>query len=265
MDILFISALIVTVFSIWVTVIACVRYSREEVKNEKAKFLTGPLGQLTVLAVLIVAGVTIFFFRSRTEERIFFNDGVAALFRSFEHATNHTKLITVYASQDATTNFYYWGKMTDKKAGFFSYEANASIKPVGLESSGGYISFYSQPFDRMWYRAVTFRLRATTLNSARADVGIRLVVDDPSAAGDRELAIYELSSLRGTNDAGLGSDWTLFEIPIEKFERTAGGKGQFPDGLDANKINKIVFFVDPKKVRDCPKATLFFSDIVFKK
>jgi hypothetical protein len=53
-------------------------------------------------------------------------------------------------------------------------------------SSGFYITFYGKPIDRLVYDEMSFDCKATDVVKGEADVGVRLSVDDPNSAGDRE-------------------------------------------------------------------------------
>ena len=181
-----------------------------------------------------------------------------ATFNSYDHVTNHTPYITAFGS---TTNSLEWIIEADKRTAAFNYEADVKIKPSGLESSGAYLTFYENPFDRHGLRSICFECKATGFNG-KPDIGLRLAVDDPHGAGDRELRTLEFSSLAvmGPIDA----QWRKFRIHLSDFKETVR-RPPFPRGLDANTVNKIVFFVNTHSASNCPKATLWFRDLSFEK
>ena len=90
-------------------------------------------------------------------------------------------------------------------------------------------------------------------------MGVRLAVDDPTAVGDREKITYEIASL--ATHGPVSEKWTTFELPIAAFQQV---RYEPPfKGIDANTINKLVFFVDSRIAALCRKGTIWFSDIAF--
>jgi hypothetical protein len=180
------------------------------------------------------------------------------LFNSWENssAKGHSKFIHVYNPDD---RMLQWTITDDGKSGSFEYSSNSEITPAGLESSGGYITFYTSPCDKLKFKAVRFRCRASSTQGS-PDVGMRLVVDNPHLQGDRELAVYELDSLNSVTPIEPG--WKVYSLKLDLFELKAL-RPPLPEGIDMNTINKIVFYVDVKKAKKCKAATFEFSDITF--
>lgn len=187
---------------------------------------------------------------------ILFDKVRGAVFNSWNHR-EQSKYIEAYGDRK---NSQDWVVEDGGYTGSFTYEVNPDLQPSDGASSGGYITFYGEPCDRLSYRYISFRCKAISEKGSNADVGVRIVVDNPKAAGDRELATYEIKSLASTGN--IGSNWKEYKLSLSDFERSRY-EPPFPDGLDANTINKIVFFIDKEIATKCPKATLWFSNISF--
>src|SRR3954465_6898437 len=197
-----------------------------------------PLFVLMGISTLTVILLMFFVFLPPPKRRhILFQTG--SLFESSEHATNHTRFIEVYSVTGDQTN-RSWGTQESGAIGYFSYRTDPRIRPTGLESSGGYVTFYPQPIDKLQYQTLRFECKGVC-KGGTLDLGIRLVVDDPNGVGDRELATHELASI--TEHGTIREDWRLFEIPLSAFRKSLKREA-FPPNLDANKLNKIVVFID---------------------
>ena len=184
----------------------------------------------------------------------------AAIFNSWENAVagTHTRYITASGSGPAESKLK-WAVGLNGTEGTFSYRVDSQITPEGNESSGGWVAFYEDPIDRLRYRSVSLRCKVEKADGV-PDVGIRLVVDNPGSTGDRELVVYELSSLAAI--APLTTDWQLYDIDLAHFVLKTS-RPPMPKGLDANTVNKIVFFVTPGIAERCDGATLSFRDVEF--
>lgn len=152
----------------------------------------------------------------------------------------------------------------DQGAARFSYEIDSTVtNPDPNASSGGYVTFYNKPCDRLVYREVSFKCRATNFRGM-PDIGIRLAVDDPKATQDRERVTYELPSLNTylKGKKNIIDFWQTFTIDIGDFVMKRV-EPPLPRGVDENTINKIVFFVNSEIVENCPEGTLWLRDIIF--
>ncbi len=188
---------------------------------------------------------------------ITFDRAKGAIFNSWQNQYPQKRHIIATGEQGKLI----W-EIDEHGAASFSYKVNVSMQPSDSNiSSGGYMTFYGRPFDRLAYRAISFTCKATGTNG-RADLGIRLAVDEPLAQGDRERVTYELPSLKPYNKASspLNESWQTFTIDISEFKQKRF-EPPLPDGIEENSINKIVFFVTKDIVKNCPKATLWFRDV----
>jgi|ERR1700686_1041760 len=154
----------------------------------------------------------------------------------------------------------------------FSYRINSDVQQNDPNaSSGGYMSFYATPCDRLTYREVSFDSKATAISgqttNSQFDVGVRLVVDDPNSTGsNREIVIYEVPSLKAyyRGQRQLDNNWQTFTLDLNNFTQKVVGRLPPPPGVDGNSINKIVFFISNDIVKNSPEGTLWFRDIKFK-
>jgi hypothetical protein len=143
----------------------------------------------------------------------------------------------------------------------FSYEVDPALKPSDGASSGGFQTFYDTPADRRIFHKIAFALQsAESCGKGKADVGIRLTVDDPRYG--TEYFTYELASLKAKKGTIDGS-WRPFELYITEFQRVerVRNSAPLPLGLGENTINKVVFFVDSTIVKQCPQNTLLIRGI----
>jgi hypothetical protein len=201
--------------------------------------------------VLVLCAVTaVHVWPVKTSRHIMFYASGCGVFKSQDHQAAHGN----YLSVDSL-----WTITDDGRTGGFSYRTNPTEKPSQLASVGGYMTFYTEACDRLAFESLRIRCKATDANGV-VDVGIRLAVDDPKASGDRELATYEVKSLRAYGQ--IDTTWRTFEIPLGAFEPRRN-EPPYPRGLDANTINKLVFYVDARIATSCPQATLWFRDICF--
>ncbi|MGD0920692.1 MAG: serine/threonine-protein kinase [Terriglobia bacterium] len=148
----------------------------------------------------------------------------------------------------------------------FSYGARLSVLANYSEaSSGGFMTFYRTPCDRMAYRTIKFACRATgTTPGGKPDFGVRLAADDPQATGEKERVMYVIPSVHQYHQGkrAIDDDWQEFSIGLQDFKQTPL-LAPLPEGLNKNAINKIVFFVTYENVKNCPQGTLWFRDLTF--
>jgi hypothetical protein len=148
----------------------------------------------------------------------------------------------------------------------FSYGAHLSVLANYPEaSSGGFMTFYRTPCDRVAYRAIRFACRATgTTAGGKPDFGVRLAADDPQATGEKERVTYVIPSVHQYRQGkrAIDDDWQEFSIGLQDFKQTPL-LAPLPEGFNQNAINKIVFFVTYENVKNCPQGTLWFRDLTF--
>jgi hypothetical protein len=143
--------------------------------------------------------------------------GNAFLFNSWDHQTAATRqrqkaaFIDVWGSEKGNMD---WVVSDNGRIGAFHFSVNESIPTDRSASAGGYIIFYDDPRDRLRTQAIRFRCKTNDANDP-ADIGIRLVVDNPRSEGDRELATYQFSSVASLQP--ITSEWQTFQIDVAKF------------------------------------------------
>jgi len=209
-----------------------------------------------VVVVLILSALTLYhILPSKKAVLIGFDPGKCAVFNSWQHQPTHSKFLVAFG----VTEPLAWGFADNGSIGVFQYRTDPLIQPAPGPSSGGYITFYNDKCDRLQFRKLFFRCKATEVTGI-PDVGIRLAVDNPRLSQDREMSAYEIESLR--NYGTVDGSWHSFEVPLSDFKQVRN-EPPFPPGLDENTINKIVFFVDSRIGQRAAKATLWFSDIKF--
>ena len=181
-----------------------------------------------------------------------------AIFNSWLHQQSHKKQIYAWGSLD---HDLMWTIDKDK-SGRFSYNIDDTItNPHPDACSGGYITFYNRPCDRLTFNTLSFKLRATDFDGT-PDIGIRLAVDNPKDAQDREKVTYELPSLNSylDNKKSISNNYEYYAIDIGDFKMTRI-EPPLPDGIDENTINKIVFFINSDIVHSCSEATIWIKEI----
>lgn len=196
--------------------------------------------------------------RGHGSDKVSFHD--AALFNSWDDQPSQSRYIYAFGSP----TLLMW-LIDDEGAGRFSYVVDRSVThgDRGI-SSGGYLTFYDAPCDRLSHKRFTFSCKASDFDGT-PDIGIRLCVDEPTAIGRRrERVAYEISSLAKLLDGRqrLSRSWQHFEVDIGEFRQVRVDL-PLPEEIDANTINKVVFFIDPVIAKKCNKATLWFRDIEF--
>jgi hypothetical protein len=196
--------------------------------------------------------------RSSSKLLLFKNNSF--LFNSWENKPvesdqpQHARYLEAWGNKKGSMD---WLTNDNGRTGSFSYSTNKSATPDALASSGGYITFYDDPRDRLSTQSIRFRCKAASEHGA-VDFGIRIAVDNPRATGDRELATYQFDSV--ASEKRITTEWQIFEISISDFVNIHY-RPPFPQGLDGNILNKLVFYVDARRAEQCPQATLWFSDI----
>jgi hypothetical protein len=157
------------------------------------------------------------------------------------------------------------GGASDKQASF-GYDRHESGLQADWASSGGYVSFPKAPVDRLAYRYLTFDCKVTG-SLGQPDIGLRLVVDDqrPSIPEEnKEAEVYELKSLNIQPESKpLSGNWQKFEVDTRSFEESGAIRSLSKDGVDPNRINKIVFFVNDGMTRKSAKGTVWVRYVVF--
>lgn len=148
----------------------------------------------------------------------------------------------------------------------FSYKGDLAVYERYPEAtSGGFFTFYTQPVDRTLYSHLKFSCKVTDAAAdANPDFGMRVALDDPKAAGEREKVVYELPSIveyfQGKRK--IDSNWQEFSITTKDFYQQPL-TAPVPDGLNPNAVNKVVFYLSYRSVRNCPHGTLWFRDLTF--
>ncbi len=122
-------------------------------------------------------------------------------------------------------------------------------------SSGWYIPFWGSPCNRMEYRSFRFSWRASCKLS-EPDFGVRLVVDNANPRDPKELVVYEKSGVRQLSTKE--GDW--FNVALDT--RDIKEKSTVA-GVERNRINKVVFFVEPDTADLCGGGTFAFRDVRF--
>ncbi len=148
----------------------------------------------------------------------------------------------------------------------FSYESNPEVfAKIPEATSGGFFTFYEQPADRTAYGQLRFSCKVTDAPAdASPDFGMRIVLDDAKAMGEREKVVYELPSVSEyfQGQRKIDSSWQEFSIAIDAFKQQPL-TAPVPAGLNPNAVNKVVFYLSPKSVQNCPQGTLWFRDLTF--
>jgi len=192
---------------------------------------------------------------SRVELR--FDRAKGAVYNSWgDEKAQHTRHIVAWGTAKGLLD---WPISDEGLTACFHYRSDPNTPATKDASSGGYLTFYDTPCDRLRYRTLRLQCRATDVEG-QADLGVRLVIDDPHLAGNRELVVYELPSLKSF--AVIDSTWRSIRIPISEFQQRHY-RPPLPSGLDANTINKIVFFIDNRMVGECCRGTMWISEITF--
>jgi len=190
-----------------------------------------------------------------------FDSARGEIFNSWQDPqSGHSKRIQAWGMKQEP---FSWEIADNGLEGSFAYALDPAMRISEGASSGGYMTFYSDPVDRRTYRRVAFFSRtAATCQKGGGDLGLRLVVDDPRDS--TEHFTYEIDSIsnsKGTIDV----NWKRFEIYLSEFQRMprTHSRAPLPPSVDENTINKIVFFVDNGIAAKCPENTILIRDINF--
>ena len=147
---------------------------------------------------------------------------------------------------------------------YFSYDRHDHEFRALWASSGGLVSFPDVIVNRLVYECLRFDCKVSE-SEGRPDLGIRLVVDDPSlSSADKEIEVYELPSLNGRFKAKpLSGEWQNYEIYTLSLvdQPRVGHTGA--SRIDTNEINKIVFFVNDSIISRSAKGTVWVRNVVF--
>lgn len=209
---------------------------------------------LAILLLLLTILILYHVWPRRQAVPILFDAAKSAVFNSSDHQRSHAKYIRAVGASETLT----WAIADEGRTGSFHYDVNSTEEPHPDVCSGGYVAFYGQPCDRLQFRTLRFRCRITDA-IGKPDVGVRLAVDDPTAIGDREKITYQIASL--AEHGPVSEKWTTFELPIAAFKQV---RYEPPfKGIDANTINKLVFYVDSRIAASCGEGTVWFSDVAF--
>jgi hypothetical protein len=171
-----------------------------------------------------------------------------------------THQIVAFGSELSPLDWQLSSAGSDEAA--FSYKSNLGVTDERGASSGGYQSFYETPVSRRAYRSLIFSLKsAETCGKGRADVGVRLSVDNPSTHS--EAFAYQVRSLAQT--AKIDGNWREFELPLRNFEPVPHSwtKAALPAELGEDSINRITVFVDLPIARRCSVNTLAIREVRF--
>ena len=148
----------------------------------------------------------------------------------------------------------------------FSYKGDLrEYEKYPEATSGGFFTFYTQPVDRTHYGVLKFSCKVTdAAPDANPDFGMRIALDDPKATGEREKVVYELSSIDEyfQGKRKIDSNWQEFSIATKDFYQQPM-TAPVPEGLNPNAVNKVVFFLSYRSVRNCNRGTLWFRDLTF--
>jgi hypothetical protein len=253
-------------FPTWITILSvfgilvCVLYLTRQWLSRLLRLIHPHLERATpwLVALLIVQSGLILFHVWPVTNRIqvSFDSSKAAVYNSWQHQNHHTKYIEARGAGDTLD----WVIIDKGRTGNFRFKVNSDQEPSKGASSGGYISFYDRMCDRLRYRTLRFHCRVTDA-TGNPDLGVRLSVDNPKTTGDRELISYEIKSL--SKFVSISDEWRSVDIPLSAFQQVRY-EPPFPEGLDENTINKIVFFVDNDIAQKCKQATFWFSEIDFR-
>lgn len=179
------------------------------------------------------------------------------------------------ASQPALRNaLIAWGAqpgdiqwaISENGEAHFSYKADlVQLAKLTRAASGGFLTFYEKPCDRLAYKQLRFACKITGAKAGSSpNLRIRLAVDDPHAEGERERVTYEIPPLSEyfKSTQTIQADWQDFTIDLKDLKEMPL-LAPLPQGLSPQAINKIVFFLTADNVKDCPEGTLWFRDVTF--
>ncbi len=192
---------------------------------------------------------------------LFFPDS-GGIFNSANSVPAHKNAVLAWGSKPGDPTWVINGNTEIH----FSYKSNPEIYAKYPEaSSGGFFTFYDQPTDRTVYGYLRLACKVTNAApDAIPDFGMRIALDDPKATGEREKVVYELPSVTEyfQGKRKIDSNWQDLSIPVDAF-RQQPLVAPVPTGLNPNAINKVVFYLAPKTVQNCPQGTLWFRDLTF--
>ncbi|HLB90310.1 MAG TPA: hypothetical protein VJK29_21815 [Terriglobales bacterium] len=224
-----------------------------------------------VLVLLLLSGATLYILRLlqaspppviHRSVAVTFDLAHGQIFNSWQDPhSGHSKHIRAWGDKLDQSFWDIAGRSPDEAS--FSYEGDPRLKPSDGASSGGYQAFYDTPTDRRNFAKIVFSLQsAESCGKGKADVGIRLSIDNPLDRGS-EYFTYELASVKKARKGLIDGSWRQFELFVNEFQRIprVRNSGPLPQGLNENTINKVAFFVDNTIVEQCPKNTLFIRGV----
>jgi hypothetical protein len=146
----------------------------------------------------------------------------------------------------------------------FSYSQIPGRERRQNETSGAYVTFYDAPISFSDYDTLSFSVDGDKGSGGQeVDVAVRLVLEDPSLPlAEREFVVRESPSLQNLGYFPSGH-WERVTIDLGEF--TLSRMSASADRLEADAINKIVFFVDNDIVDRSESGTIRIKDIRFEK
>jgi serine/threonine protein kinase len=194
-------------------------------------------------------------------EILFFPDS-GGIFNSANSVAAHKNAVYAWGAKPGDPNWVLAGNTEIR----FSYKSNAAVYEKFPEAtSGGFFLFYEQPTDRTQYGQLRFSCKVSDApEGASPDFGMRIALDDPKAKGEREKIVYELPSVAEyfQGKRRIDTNWQELTIALDAFKQQPL-IAPVPAGLNAHAVNKVVFFLGPKSVQNCPQGTLWFRDLTF--
>jgi hypothetical protein len=194
--------------------------------------------------------------------KIFFFPDNGGIFNSANSVPAHKNAVLAWGAKPGDPNWVVAGNTEIH----FSYKSNPDAYQRYPEAtSGGFFLFYEQPADRTQYGHLRFSCKVSDApEGASPDFGMRIALDDPKAKGEREKIVYELPSVAEyfQGNRKIDSNWQELSIDIGAFKQLPLVAPP-PAGLNAEAVNKVVFYLGPKSVQNCPQGTLWFRDLTF--
>jgi hypothetical protein len=217
---------------------------------------------LAVIALFISVLIYLAIKPPKEAFQISFDSRTSALFNSWDHGQT-PKYFEAYGDAD---NVMLW-TITDRRTAYFNFRSFSPLpQSDDSASSGGYITFYDKPCDRLIYGELSFKCRITDTTDPQPDLGIRLAVDDPhEEPTKRERVMYELASVNKylNGKQRIDDTWQTFTIDIRNFQQKRY-MPPFPSQISATTINKIVFFINVAIIHNCKHGRIWISDILFR-
>lgn len=192
---------------------------------------------------------------------LFFPDS-GGIFNSANSQPSHKNAVLAWGQKPGDPSWVIAGNTEVH----FTYKSDPVVyATMPTATSGGFLTFYEQPTDRLEYGQLRFSCKVTDAPpEASPDFGMRIALDDPKATGERERVVYELPSvaehLQGKQK--ITSEWQEFSISVDAFAPQPL-TSPVPAGLNPNAVNKVVFYLSSKSVLNCSQGTIWFRDLTF--